>query len=234
MVPILRLFMDRVHRRLIASMFRCNDAMQAYIRKSGTPYDNTTVNQYICTTLHLCRIGLMNHRRCNALNSYSDKSVMMRLAVSAVPYFYRYSNPTANKRGKNVGCIVSNRGGSLWRRDGSVWRFRPRKSRLESLYLCTRATGCIVRLQGAVGIGSPAIRLRTDFYVRQNIARCVSSNSILFGLLPKTLPCRELGCPSEVGAFDRRRTANESKLDNSGVSTAIHTNSDYKRETECP
>lgn len=129
MVPILRLFMDRVHRRLIASMFRCNDAMQAYIRKSGTPYDNTTVNQYICTTLHLCRIGLMNHRRCNALNSYSDKSVMMRLAVSAVPYFYRYSNPTANKRGKNVGCIVSNRGGSLWRRDGSVWRFRPRKSR---------------------------------------------------------------------------------------------------------
>jgi len=201
MVPILRLFMDRVHRRLIASMFRCNDAMQAYIRKSGTPYDNTTENQYICTTLHLCRIGLMNHRRCNALNSYSDKSVMMRLAVSAVPYFYRYSNPTANKRGKNVGCIVSNRGGSLWRRDGSVWRFRPRKSRLESLYLCTRATGCIVRLQGAVGIGSPAIRLRTDFYVRQNIARCVSSNSILFGLLPKTLAMAFVFSPRQSTNF---------------------------------
>ena len=95
---------------------------------------------------------------------------------------------TANKRGKNVGCIVSAGGGSLWRQDGSVWRFRPRKSRLGSLYLCTRATGRIARLHAAVGIGSPAIRLRADFYVRQNIARCVSSYSIRFGLLPKTLP----------------------------------------------
>ena len=45
-----------------------------------------------------------------------------------------------------------------------------------------------MQLHAAVEIGSPAIRLRTDFYVRQNIARCVSSNSILFGLLPNTLP----------------------------------------------
>lgn len=135
---------------------------------------------------------------------------------------------TANKRGKNIGCIVSAGGGSLWRRDGSVWRFRSRKSRLGSLYLCTRATGRIARLHAAVGIGSPAIRLRTDFYVRQNIARCVSSYSIRFGLLPKTLAmafvfsprqstnfvliCTRLvenvalagglGCPSEVGQPD--------------------------------
>lgn len=96
--------------------------------------------------------------------------------------------PTANKQGKNVACIVAAAGGSLWRRNGSVWRFRPLESDAESPYICTQTTGCIARLRAAVEIGSPAIRLRTDFYVRQNIARCVSSNSILFGLLPKTLP----------------------------------------------
>ena len=34
-----------------------------------------------------------------------------------------------------------------------------------------------MRLQMLVEIVSPAIRLRTDFYVRRNIARCVASNS---------------------------------------------------------
>ncbi|OUN03961.1 hypothetical protein B5G41_05730 [Alistipes onderdonkii] len=81
----------------------------------------------------------------------------------------------------------------MWRRDGSVWRFRPRKSHPGSLYLCTQATGRIARFHAAVGIGSPAIRPRTDFYVRQNIARCVSSYSIRFGLLPKTLPLQGAG-----------------------------------------
>ncbi len=98
-----------------------------------------------------------------------------------------------NKQGKIVVCIASAGGGSLWRRNGSVWRFRPRKNHLGSLYLCPRATGRIARLRAAVEIGSPAIRLRTDFYVRRNIARCVSSYSILFGLLPKTLPLQGAG-----------------------------------------
>ena len=64
-------------------------------------------------------------------------------------------------------------------------------------------------------------------------ARCVSSISIPFELL-KSPVSNGKNRASEVGAFDRRRTANESKSDNSGVSTAIHTNSDYKRKTECP
>ena len=87
----------------------------------------------------------------------------------------------ANKRGKNIGCIVSAGGGSLWRPFGSVRRFRTRKSRHGSLYLCIRATGRIARLRAAVEIGSPAIRLRTDFYVRRNIARCPLSYSKGFG-----------------------------------------------------
>ncbi len=55
-----------------------------------------------------------------------------------------------------------------------------------------------------------------------------------FRVIPENLALREKNRTSEVGAFDRRRTANESKSYNSGVSTAIHTNSDYKRKTECP
>ena len=55
-----------------------------------------------------------------------------------------------------------------------------------------------------------------------------------FRVIPENLALREKNRTSEVGAFDRRRTANESKSDNSGVSTAIHANSDYKRKTECP
>ena len=101
--------------------------------------------------------------------------------------------PAANKQGKNIGCIASAACGSLWRPFGSVWRFRPRKSHPGSLYLCIRATGRTMRLHAAVEIGSPAIRLRTDFYVRRNIARCVSSYSIRFGLLPKTLPLQGAG-----------------------------------------
>ncbi len=54
-----------------------------------------------------------------------------------------------------------------------------------------------------------------------------------FRVIPENLALREKNRTSEVGAFDRRRTANESKSDNSGVSTAIHANSDYKRKTEC-
>ena len=52
-----------------------------------------------------------------------------------------------------------------------------------------------------------------------------------FRVIPENLALREKNRTSEVGAFDRRRTANESKSDNSGVSTAIHTNSDYKRKS---
>ncbi|WP_304953750.1 hypothetical protein [uncultured Alistipes sp.] len=55
-----------------------------------------------------------------------------------------------------------------------------------------------------------------------------------FRVIPENLALREKNRTAEVGAFDRRRTANESKSDNSGVSTAIHANSDYKRKTECP
>lgn len=47
----------------------------------------------------------------------------------------------ANKQGKNVACIVCVPCGSLWRRDGSVWRFRPLESDAGSLYICTQATG---------------------------------------------------------------------------------------------
>lgn len=94
---------------------------------------------------------------------------------------------------KNVACIASAAGGSLWRRDGSVWRFWPLESDVESPYICIQATGHIARLRAAVEIDSPAIRPKTDFYVRQNIARCVSSYSILFGLLPKTLPLQGAG-----------------------------------------
>ena len=109
----------------------------------------------------------------------------------------------ANKQGKNVACIVCVPCGSLWRRDGSVWRFRPLESDAGSPYICTQATGHTTRLHAAVEIGSPAIRRKPDFYVRRNIARCVSSNSILFGLLPKTLPLQGPGCPSEVGQPQR-------------------------------
>ncbi|WP_288849988.1 hypothetical protein, partial [uncultured Alistipes sp.] len=55
-----------------------------------------------------------------------------------------------------------------------------------------------------------------------------------FRVIPENLALREKNRISEVGAFDRRRTADESKSNNSGVSTAIHANSDYKRKTECP
>lgn len=99
----------------------------------------------------------------------------------------------ANKQGKIAAFITLKVDDSLWRRNDSLWRFRLRKSRLGSFYLCTRATGRIARLHAAVENGSPAIRLRTDFYVRRNIARCVSSYSILFGLLPKTLPLQGAG-----------------------------------------
>ena len=99
----------------------------------------------------------------------------------------------ANKQGKNVACIASAAGGSLWRPFGSEWRFRPLKTCAQSLYLCPQATGHAARFAEAVEVGSPAIRLPTDFYVRRNIARCVSSYSILFGLLPKTLPLQGAG-----------------------------------------
>ena len=74
----------------------------------------------------------------------------------------------ANKQRKIAAFIALKVGDSLWRRNDSVWRFRLRRSRIVSLYLCTRATGCIARLQAAVEIGSPAIRLRTDFYVHSH------------------------------------------------------------------
>ncbi len=93
----------------------------------------------------------------------------------------------ANKQRKIAAFIALKADDSLWRRDDSLWCFRLRRSCFVSLYLCVQATGHIARLRAAVENGSPAIRLRTDFYVRRNIARCVSSNSILFGLLPKTL-----------------------------------------------
>lgn len=112
---------------------------------------------------------------------------------------------TANKQGKNVACIVCAPCGSLWRRDGSVWRFRPLESDAGSLYICTQATGRTTRLHAAVEIGSPAIRPRTDFYVHRNIARCVSSNSILFGLLPKTLPLQGAGLSLRSRAATKRR-----------------------------
>ena len=98
-----------------------------------------------------------------------------------------------NKQGKIAVFIALKVDDSLWRRNDSLWRFRPRKSRPGSLYLCSQATGRTMRLHAAVEIGSPAIRPRTDFYVRRNIARCVSSNSILFGVLPKTLPLQGAG-----------------------------------------
>ena len=82
----------------------------------------------------------------------------------------------ANKQGKNGTCTASDAGGSLWRPFGSVWRFRPRKSSPRSLYLCPQATGRTTGLPLRRVIGSLAIRLRTDFYVRRNIARCVSRN----------------------------------------------------------
>lgn len=107
----------------------------------------------------------------------------------------------ANKQRKIAAFIALKVNDSLWRRDGSVWRFRPRKSHPGSLYLCTQATGRIARLHAAVGIGSPAIRLRTDFYVCRNIARCVSSNSILFGLLPKTLAMAFVFSPRQSTNF---------------------------------
>ena len=112
---------------------------------------------------------------------------------AAIPPDHRVSVSTANKQGKNVACTASAASGSLWRRDGSDWRFRLLESDAESLYLCPQATGHAARFAVAVGVGSPAIRLPTDFYVRQNIARCVSSYSILFGLLPKTLPLQGAG-----------------------------------------
>ena len=111
----------------------------------------------------------------------------------------------ANKQGKNVACIVCAPCGSLWRRDGSVWRFRPLESDAGSLYICTQATGRTTRLHAAVEIGSPAIRPRTDFYVHRNIARCVSSYSILFGLLPKTLPLQGAGLSLRSRAATKRR-----------------------------
>ena len=67
----------------------------------------------------------------------------------------------ANKQRKIVASAVSTT-------DDSLWCFRLRRSRFVSLYLCTQATGYITRLQAAVEIGSPAIRLRTDFYVHSH------------------------------------------------------------------
>lgn len=132
----------------------------------------------------------------------SGRSSVCSCRPSAVPPDGRALVSTANKQGKNIGCIASAACGSLWRPFGSVWRFQPRKSRPGSLYLCTRATGRTMRLHAAVEIGSPAIRLRTDFYVRRNIARCVSSNSIRFGLLPKTLPLQGAGLsPPKSGSL---------------------------------
>lgn len=107
----------------------------------------------------------------------------------------------ANKQGKIAAFIALKADDSLWRRNDSLWRFRLRKSRLGSFYLCTRATGRIARLHAAVENGSPAIRLRTDFYVRRNIARCVSSNSIRFGLLPKTLAMAFVFSPRQSTNF---------------------------------
>lgn len=107
----------------------------------------------------------------------------------------------ANKQGKIAAFIALKTNDSLWRRDGSLWRFRLRRCRIVSLYLCTRATGRIARLHAAAGNGSPAIRLRTDFYVRRNIARCVSSYSILFGLLPKTLAMAFVFSPRQSTNF---------------------------------
>ena len=112
---------------------------------------------------------------------------------TAVPTDRRVLVSAANKQGKNVACIASAAGGSLWRPFGSEWRFRPLKTCAQSLYLCPQATGHAARFAEAVEVGSPAIRLPTDFYVRRNIARCVSSYSILFGLLPKTLPLQGAG-----------------------------------------
>lgn len=87
----------------------------------------------------------------------------------------------ANKQRKIAAFIALKADDSLWRRDDSLWCFRLRRSCFVSLYLCVQATGYIARLQAAVEIGSPAIRLRTDFYVRRNIARCPLSNSKGFG-----------------------------------------------------
>lgn len=108
---------------------------------------------------------------------------------------------TANKQGKIAAFIALKVDDSLWCRNDSLWRFRPRRCRIVSLYLCTRATGRIARLHAAVGTGSSAIRLRTDFYVRRNIARCVSSNSIRFGLLPKTLAMAFVFSPRQSTNF---------------------------------
>lgn len=105
-----------------------------------------------------------------------------------------------NKQGKIAVFIALKVDDSLWRRNDSLWRFRPRKSRPGSLYLCSQATGRTMRLHAAVEIGSPAIRPRTDFYVRRNIARCPLSYSKGFRLLPETtLPLAGEGFPSEVG-----------------------------------
>lgn len=107
----------------------------------------------------------------------------------------------ANKQGKIAAFVALKVDDSLWCRNDSLWRFRLRRSRIGSLYLCTRATGRIARLHAAVENGSPAIRLRTDFYVRRNIARCVSSYSILFGLLPKTLAMAFVFSPRQSTNF---------------------------------
>ena len=76
----------------------------------------------------------------------------------------------------------------------------------EASTFAPKRQGAPTRLHAAVEIGSPAIRPRTDFYVHRNIARCVSSNSILFGLLPKTLPLQGAGLSLRSRAATKEET----------------------------
>lgn len=159
-------------------------------------YDSTTIRRQIRKSVRRRVFAASTIRtvgevkRCGFIpvNPECFNSLFLPFNISIVIQIH-----AANKQGKNGTCTASGAGGSLWRPFGSVWRFRPRKSSPRSLYLCPQATGRTTGLLLRRVNGSPAIRLRTDFYVRRNIARCVSSYSILFGLLPKTLPLQGAG-----------------------------------------
>lgn len=80
----------------------------------------------------------------------------------------------AKKQGKNGTCTAW----SAVADSGVGWLrlvfLASEKQRVKLLY-CPQATGCI---HGSywVEIDTPKIRPKTDFYVRRNIARCVSRN----------------------------------------------------------
>ena len=171
---------DRYDRKTHQKKCRINER-QIRIRNSLTPRSNPhriknnsheTDKDYQNSITYSCRRSVCLSASGGVFHRRNDRILDMWLVANRVGHrCRRIFHPIAQRR------LVATLGGRLYRfcRRWQLVAFSVSKKTSRKPLPCTQATERIARLHAAVEISSPAIRPKTDFYVRRNMARCVSS-----------------------------------------------------------